>query len=160
MYMNTFNPSSDVIYGPYGAGKVTVNPSYAESGIPNTGLTWEKQLSYNVGFDFSMWNGKLAMEVDGFYNYIYDMLSAQGSGFPQMPVDRSARETGFVDESPKWLRPYLAAALRSGIICGYPAEGGAAFRPEQTVTAAEADRMMCNALRFAVPAAAMEDAAP
>ena len=78
----------------------------------------------------------------------------------QMPVDRSARETGFVDESPKWLRPYLAAALRSGIICGYPAEGGAAFRPEQTVTAAEADRMMRNALRFAVPAAAMEDAAP
>ena len=78
----------------------------------------------------------------------------------QMPVDRSARETGFVDESPKWLKPYLAAALRSGIICGYPAEGGAAFRPEQTVTAAEADRMMRNALRFAVPAAAMEDAAP
>ena len=76
----------------------------------------------------------------------------------QMPVDRSVEETGFVDESPKWLKPYLAAALRSGIIAGYPGEGGAEFRAQQTVTAAEADRMTRNALRFAVPAAAMDDA--
>lgn len=76
----------------------------------------------------------------------------------ELPVDRSAEETGFVDESPKWLKPYLAAALRSGIIAGYPGEGGAEFRAQQTVTAAEADRMTRNALRFAVPAAAMDDA--
>ena len=76
----------------------------------------------------------------------------------QMPVDRSVEETGFVDESPKWLKPYLAAALRSGIIAGYPGEGGTEFRAEQTVTVAEADRMTRNALRFAVPAAAMDDA--
>ena len=76
----------------------------------------------------------------------------------QMPVDRSVEETGFVDESPKWLKPYLAAALRSGIIAGYPGEGGAQFRAEQTITAAEADRMTRNALRFAVPAAAMDGA--
>ena len=77
----------------------------------------------------------------------------------ELPVDRSAEETGFVDESPKWLQPYLAAALRSGIIAGYPGEGGAEFRAQQTVTAAEADRMTRNALRFAVPAAAMAEAA-
>ena len=76
----------------------------------------------------------------------------------ELPVDRSAEETGFVDESPRWLQPYLAAALRSGIIAGYPGEGGAEFRAQQTVTAAEADRMTRNALRFAVPAAAMDDA--
>ena len=74
----------------------------------------------------------------------------------QMPVDRSVEETGFVDESPKWLKPYLAAALRSGIIAGYPGEGGAQFRAAQTVTAGEAERMTRNALRFAVPAAAMD----
>ena len=74
----------------------------------------------------------------------------------EMPVDRSVQETGFVDESPDWLKPYLAAALRSGIIAGYPAGGGAEFRAEQTVTAAEADRMTQNALRFAVPAAALD----
>ena len=78
----------------------------------------------------------------------------------RMPVDRSAQETGFVDESPKWLKPYLAAALRSGIIAGFPADGGAEFRPEQTVTSAEADRMMGNALRIAVPAAALDGAEP
>lgn len=78
----------------------------------------------------------------------------------RMPVDHSVAQTGFVDESPQWLRPYLAAALRSGIIAGFPAEGGAEFRAEQTITSAEADRMMGNALRIAVPAAAMEDAAP
>ena len=81
MYLKTFSPSDNVIYKPYN-GSTTVNPSYKENGVPNIDLTWEKQLSYNVGFDFSMWNGKLAMEVDGFYNYVYDMLTAQGSGFP------------------------------------------------------------------------------
>ena len=81
MYLKTFSPSSDVIYKPYNGG-TTVNPSYAENGVPNIDLTWEKQLSYNVGFDFSMWDGKLAMEVDAFYNYVYDMLTAQGSGYP------------------------------------------------------------------------------
>ncbi len=82
MYLKTFSPSSDIIYGPYGSGSTTVNPSYADGGVPNKDLTWEKQLSYNVGFDFSMWNGKLAMEVDAFYNYVFDMLTYQGSGFP------------------------------------------------------------------------------
>lgn len=73
-----------------------------------------------------------------------------------LPVDRNARETGFLDESPDWLRPYLAAALRSGIISGYPAEGGVEFKPEQAVTADEAAIMVRNAVSFAVPAAAMD----
>ena len=77
-----------------------------------------------------------------------------------MPVDRNVQETGFLDESPQWLKPYLAAALRSGIIAGFPTGDGAEFRPEQTVSAAEAARMAGNALRFAVPAAALDDADP
>ena len=74
-----------------------------------------------------------------------------------MPVDRSVEETGFSDESPRWLKPYLAAALRSGIISGYPAEGGAEFRPEQAVSADEASLMVSRALNFAIPTAAMDD---
>ncbi|MBE6236621.1 MAG: TonB-dependent receptor [Bacteroidales bacterium] len=81
MYLKTFSPSSDVIYGPYNSGS-TVNPSYSDSGIPNVDLTWEKQLSYNVGFDLSMWNGMLSMEVDAFYNYVFDMLTANGGDYP------------------------------------------------------------------------------
>lgn len=74
-----------------------------------------------------------------------------------LPVDRNATVTGFVDESPQWLRPYLAAALRSGIIAGYPAEGGVEFRANQAVSADEAAVMVRNALEFAVPAAAMDE---
>ena len=74
-----------------------------------------------------------------------------------LPVDRSAVETGFVDESPQWLRPYLAAALRSGIITGYPAGDGVEFRAEQAVSAAEAQAMVSRAVSFALPAAAMAD---
>ena len=67
--------------------------------------------------------------------------------------------TGFVDEAPQWLRPYLAAALRSGIVSGYPAEGGVEFRANQAVSADEAALMVSRALDFAVPTAAVEDSA-
>lgn len=73
-----------------------------------------------------------------------------------LPVDRNAQETGFLDESPDWLRPYLAAAMRSGIISGYSAEGGVEFRSEQAVSADEAAIMVRNAVDFAVPAAALD----
>ena len=76
-----------------------------------------------------------------------------------LPVDRSATVTGFVDEAPQWLKPYLAAALRSGIISGYPAEGGVEFRASQAVSADEAALMVSRALDFAVPTAAMEESA-
>ncbi len=49
--------------------------------VANPNLTWEKMLSYNVGFDASMWGGLLGVEFDAFYNYTYDILGAQ-SGMP------------------------------------------------------------------------------
>lgn len=78
----------------------------------------------------------------------------------ELPVDRSAEETGFLDENPQWLRPYLAAALRSGIIAGYPAEGGVEFRADRPVSADEAALMVSRALDFALPAAALDAPAP
>ncbi len=74
-----------------------------------------------------------------------------------LPVDRGTVQTGFVDDAPQWLRPYLAAALRSGIISGYPAEGGVEFRADQAVSADEAAMMIRRAMDFALPAAAMDD---
>ena len=89
MYMSTYvNKYSDgskipeTIYGQYLSNNTTANPTYRDNGVPNVDLTWEKQLSYNVGFDFSMWNEKLSMEVDAFYNYVFDMLTANGTDFP------------------------------------------------------------------------------
>ena len=72
---------SKVIYDQY-KGATTINPAYYPAGVPNLDLTWEKTLSWNAGFDFTMWNGLLGGEIDGFYNLTYDMLTAQGSGFP------------------------------------------------------------------------------
>ncbi len=57
-------------------------PAYYTAGIPNKDLTWEKTLSYNVGLDFSLWDGLLGGEIDGFYNYTYDILSYNGGGHP------------------------------------------------------------------------------
>lgn len=74
----------------------------------------------------------------------------------ELPVDRNATQTGFLDESPDWLKPYLAAALRSGIIRGCPVAGGVEFQPDRAVTADEAAMMVRSALNFAVPAASVE----
>ena len=74
----------------------------------------------------------------------------------ELPVDRGAEQTGFLDGAPDWLKPYLAAAMRSGIVSGYPAGEGVEFRPDQSVTAAEAAAMVRRAMDFAVPAASMD----
>lgn len=47
--------------------------------VPNATLTWENMLSYNVGFDFTMWSGLLGVDLDAFYNYTYDMLTLMES---------------------------------------------------------------------------------
>lgn len=44
--------------------------------VANELLTWERNYSYNVGFDLAMWSGKLGVEFDAFYNYIFDILGS------------------------------------------------------------------------------------
>ena len=61
----------------------------------------------------------------------------------QIPTDRRVTETGYPDV-PEWLRPYLAAAIRSGLTSGLaPAE---TFAPSQPITCADAAAMLCAAL--------------
>lgn len=60
----------------------TLQPTYYSNGVAETSLTWEKTRSFNVGFDATLWHGLLGLEVDGFYNLNYDILTAQGSSFP------------------------------------------------------------------------------
>ena len=75
----------------------------------------------------------------------------------ELPVDRSVTETGFLDDAPAWLKPYLAAALRAGMITGYPAEGGAEFRPDAPILGRDAAVMVRNALDFSIPTAVESD---
>lgn len=61
-----------------------------------------------------------------------------------IPVDEELAKTGYTDDTPKWLQPYLAAAVRSGLTEGL--ENQQVFEPDSPITAAEADVMLKNAL--------------
>ena len=68
-------------------------------------------------------------------------------------VDADASYTGFTNDVPAWLKPYLAAAMRSGLTAGW---NGTSFAANETITGAEAALMIQNALDLTVSAAAME----
>ena len=60
--------------------------------------------------------------------------------------DENAESTGFEDQCPGWLKPYLAAAQRSGLVRGYATETGAEIRANDPITGAEAASMVSLAL--------------
>lgn len=63
-------------------------------------------------------------------------------------VDKDASFTGFSDDAPQWLRPYLAAALRTGLLSGWPYADE--FGADQTISGAEAALLVQNALDLTV----------
>ncbi len=65
----------------------------------------------------------------------------------QLPVDTDAVSTGFTDEVPTWLKPYLAAALRSGLTAGWQ---GSVFGAEKPITGTEAALLLQNALALPI----------
>lgn len=84
---NDASVSSYAFLSQYAAGNnVLINgvlsPAYYTNVIANQNLTWEKTLSYNIGMDLTMWDGLLALELDAFYNYTYDILTAMGGDYP------------------------------------------------------------------------------
>ena len=62
----------------------------------------------------------------------------------EIPTDEDLVYTGYTDETPAWLQPYLAAAMRSGLTAGLPDQE--TFGAETAITGAEADIMLQNAL--------------
>lgn len=72
-----------------------------------------------------------------------------------IPVDRDATYTGYTDQVPDWLKPYLAAAMRAGLTANLPASDS--FGADEAITGAEAAVMLQNALDLTVSAAAMEN---
>ena len=70
-------------------------------------------------------------------------------GALNIPLEEDAAISGFTDEVPDWLKPYVAAAMRSGLTAGWPE--GNVFRADQTITGAEAAVMLQNALDLPVP---------
>ena len=61
-----------------------------------------------------------------------------------IPVDEGLVYTGYTDEVPLWLQPYLAAAVRSGLTAGL--EHPEVFEADAVITTAEAATMITNGL--------------
>lgn len=61
-----------------------------------------------------------------------------------IPVDEGLVYTGYTDEVPGWLQPYLAAAVRSGLTAGL--ENPEVFGAREVITTAEAAVMVANGL--------------
>ncbi len=63
-------------------------------------------------------------------------------------VDTDAAYTGFADQAPDWLKPYLAAALRTGLTAGWPY--GDVYGANEAMAGAEAAVLVGNALDLTV----------
>lgn len=61
-----------------------------------------------------------------------------------IPTDEELTDTGYTDEIPQWLQPYLAAAQRAGLTAGLPNQE--AFGAGEVITGAEVSVMLQNAL--------------
>ena len=67
----------------------------------------------------------------------------------EIPGEEDVDLTGYTDEIPVWLQPYLAAAVRSGLTAGLPNQQ--TFGADTAITGAEAAVMLQNALDLSVP---------
>ena len=61
-----------------------------------------------------------------------------------IPVEETAAVNAGFEDAPVWLKPYLTAALRSGLVAGIPDAASGSF--EEPITGAEAAVMLQNAL--------------
>lgn len=71
-----------------------------------------------------------------------------------IPVDEKAEFTGYTDQVPGWLKPYLAAAMRSGLTAKLPLSETGALGIDQPISGAEAAVMLQNAMDLSVSASA------
>jgi len=72
-------------------------------------------------------------------------IPAQDPAYSAVPAD-----------TPNWLRPYLAAAIRSGLTAGLPATDTGSFAAEQPITGAEVAVMLQNVLDLTVSQQTLE----
>lgn len=73
-----------------------------------------------------------------------------------IPTDEYLTYTGYLDEVPKWLQPYLAAAIRSGLTAGLPNQE--TFGANVEITGAEAAVMLQNGLNLTAASVPQEEA--
>ena len=79
-----------------------------------------------------------------------------------MKPETARLSSGFADEkdAPAWMRPYIVSAMRNGVVAGTPGEEGLRFRPNDSVSYAEAAVMVQNLLRLPQTQRVFADDAP
>ena len=115
----------------------TVNSScrFAAEWMKNTGLFVGERIGGNLCF-----NENKAVSQGEFLTMLVKALD--------IPLEGEQTFLGSTEGMPEWLKPYLAAALRSGITAGVPVD----FGMKPTITGAEAAVVLQNALDFTVSA--------
>lgn len=79
-----------------------------------------------------------------------------------LPVEPTLSAAAFTDaqDAPAWVQPYLAGALRCGLVRGETGAGVLCFRPNDAITAQEAAVLAQGALHLPVSAAARPEDQP
>ena len=114
---------------------------FAAEWMKNTGLFVGEQVDGKYCF-----NGERSVSRGEFLAMAVKQLN--------IPVDETATFTGYTDDAPGWLKPYLAAALRAGLTAGLPATD--AFGAAEAITGAEAAVMLQNAMDLTISTAVAE----
>ena len=136
-----------------------IKPSEAKQYLDTAGNScrfaaeWMKNTGIFVGESFNG-NGCFQPEKQVSRGDFLTMLV----GVLEIPLEEKAEITGFTDDCASWLKPYLAAAMRSGLTVGWP--DGDQFRPDAPITGAEAAVMLQNALDLTVSTVQEDEAVP
>lgn len=76
----------------------------------------------------------------------------------EIPMEDAAY-TAVPEETPDWLKPYLAAAMRAGLMAGLPEAEAGSFQADAPITGAQAAVMLQNALDLTISQNTLETAA-
>ena len=114
---------------------------FAAEWMKNTGLFVGEQVGGQLCF-----HGEQTVDKAEFLTMMVKVL--------ELPVDQNAAYTGYTDQVPKWLQPYLAAAMRAGLTAGLPVDEYGALGVFEPLTGAEAAVVLQNAMDLAVTTAA------
>lgn len=75
-----------------------------------------------------------------------------------IPTDDQV-SSAIAEDTPQWLKPYLAAALRAGLMAGLPDQESGSFDADAPITGAEAAVILQNALDLSISQQTLETAA-
>ena len=116
---------------------------FAAEWLKNTGLFVGEQ----IGGEYCFHENKTVSRGE----FLALMMKTLG-----IPLEQNTAYVGYSDNIPSWLKPYVAAALRSGLTAGLPSSQTGIFGADEAVTGGEVAVMLQNAMDLAVVTSAMD----